>query len=202
MNHLVYKRIKMCLFFYFLLIRDGEKCALWEKILTKPNRYHAKDCSVIMGLCDSPFPGNASHRLKWLHVFQGKTQLALSRSLKIEKASNIIRVCTRILEIKYICNRISILWLSANIQEIIIFRDRLFCKLLCILRRRKKKRLYFSEKVFIHILCVYRRKNSIYCWKYFSWCQEVSLSLFEKFEKHKRAVLRRVGLIVSVSGVS
>lgn len=54
----------VCLFFYFLLICDMEKSAPWEKALTKPNRYHAKDCSVIADLRDSPFPGNASHRLE------------------------------------------------------------------------------------------------------------------------------------------
>lgn len=57
----------MCLFFYFLLICDmGERsvCASREKKHTKPNRYHAEECSVIVGPHDSPFPGNASHRLE------------------------------------------------------------------------------------------------------------------------------------------
>lgn len=108
----------------------GEKCALWEKALTKPNQYHAKDCSVIAGPRDSPFSGNTSHWLKWLHVFQGKTRLVLSRGLKIEEAPNVIRVRARILEMKYIRDCISIRcdFYPRNAQGIIIFPERLFRK--------------------------------------------------------------------------
>lgn len=79
------------------VIWESEVCLTGKKKHTKTNRYHAEDCSVIVGPHDSPFPGNASHRLEWLHVFQGKTRLALSESLKIEVASNVARVCARIL---------------------------------------------------------------------------------------------------------
>lgn len=179
--------------FVFLLPIDQwwEKCALGkrEKVLTKPNRYHAKDCSVIMGLCDSPFPGNASHRLKWLHVFQGKTRLALSRSLKIEKASNVIRVCTRILGIKYICNRSYDF--PRTHKELQFFITACFANR-CVLRRRKKERLYVNEKVFIHILCVVVKTPYTLLPEIFFLMarQEMSLSLVEQFEKCKCAVLR------------
>lgn len=129
-------------------------------------------------------------------MFQGKTQLALSRSLKIEEASNVVRICARILGIKYIsaiAYRSVTTFIQANVQGIVIFRERLFRKSEHAIFNsavEERNRLYFSEKVFIHILrAVVKAPYTLLPEIFFLVArQEMSLSLLVKFEKCKCAL--------------